>query len=86
MRRNAAPWRRARAAREVEERFAAARFPFRHDRALPRRIVSASAGEPALDPSFRSGLEWPVETKRALIERGWALGDDALSRRAVATH
>ena len=78
VRRNAAPWRRARARREVEERFAAARFPFRHDRALPRRIVSASAGELALDPSFRSGLEWPLETKRALIERGRRLADDAL--------
>lgn len=81
-RRNASPWRRRRAVREVDERFAAARFPFRHDRALPLTVVSGSAGELALDPSFRSGLEWPLETKRALIERGWRLADDALRKRA----
>lgn len=81
VRRNAAPWRRGRALREVEERFAAARFPFRQDRVLPLTIVRGGAGELALDPSFRSGLEWPVETKRALIERGWSLADDALRRR-----
>ena len=78
VRRNAKPWRRGRAVREVEERFAAARFPFRHDRALPLTIVRGSAGELALDPSFRSGLEWPVETKRALIDRGRALADELL--------
>jgi len=82
VRRNAAPWRRRRAVREVEERFASARFPFRHDRALPLTIVRGSAGELALDPSFRSGLEWPVETKRALIDRGRHLADEMLSKRS----
>ena len=81
VRRNARPWRRGRAVREVQERFAAARFPFRHDRALPLTIVRGSAGEHALDPTFRSGLEWPVETKRALIERGRTLADEMLARR-----
>jgi predicted acylesterase/phospholipase RssA len=80
-RRNAVPWRRRRAQREVEDRFAAARFPFRHDRALPLRIVSGSAGELALDAGFRPGPEWPLETKRALIERGRRLADDALRGR-----
>ena len=80
-RRNAVPWRRRRAQREVEDRFAAARFPFRHDRALPLRIVSGSAGELALDAGFRPGLEWPLETKRTLIERGRRLADDALRGR-----
>jgi predicted acylesterase/phospholipase RssA len=75
VRRNAAPWRRRRAIREVQERFASARFPFRHDRALPVRIVSAAAGELALDPGFRAGLEWPLERKRALIARGRELAD-----------
>ena len=65
----------------MQERFAAARFPFRHDRALPLTIVRGSAGEHALDPTFRSGLEWPVETKRALIERGRTLADEMLARR-----
>jgi predicted acylesterase/phospholipase RssA len=81
VRRNAAPWRRRRAVQEVAERFAAARFPFRHDRALPLQIVRGSAGELALDPTFRAGLEWPVESKRALIERGRALADELLARR-----
>ena len=81
VRRNASPWRRRRAVREVQERFAAARFPFRLDRALPLTIVRGSAGEHALDPTFRSGLEWPVETKRALIDRGRALADDLLGKR-----
>ena len=66
---------------EVEGRFAAARFPFRHDRALPLTIVRGTAGELALDPSFRSGLEWPAETKRALIDRGQALANDMLTKR-----
>ena len=83
VRRNAKPWRRGRAVREVEERFAAARFPFRHDRALPLTIVRGSAGELALDPGFRSGLEWPVETKRALIDRGRTLADEMLERRTL---
>ncbi len=81
VRHNVAPWRRRRALREVEERFAAARFPFRRDRALPLTIVRGSAGELSLDPGFRTGLEWPAEVKRALIERGWILADEALSRR-----
>jgi predicted acylesterase/phospholipase RssA len=76
---HAAPWRRDRVRRAVEERFAAACFPFRHDRRLPRVIVDGDPGEDALDPSFRAGLTWPVEAKRALIERGYALTDAALS-------
>jgi predicted acylesterase/phospholipase RssA len=77
--RHAWPWRRGRAKQEVEERFAAARFPFRHDRLLPRVIVDGDPGEHALDPSFRAGLTWPLESKRALIERGYRLADEALS-------
>jgi predicted acylesterase/phospholipase RssA len=77
--RHASPWRRRRARQAVEERFAAARFPFRHDRRLPRLIVDGDPGEHALDPSFRAGLTWPPENKRALIERGYRLADEALS-------
>jgi hypothetical protein len=85
--RHAAPWRRRRVRQAVEERFAAARFPFRHDRRLPRLIVSADPGEQGLDPSFRTGLTWPREVKEALIERGYRAADEALrdeSRRASA--
>jgi hypothetical protein len=41
--------------------------------------VAGEAGEHALDPSFRGGLEWPLETKRALIERGRRLAAEALA-------
>lgn len=71
VRRNALPWRRRAAVAEVESRFAAAAFPFRHDRALPVAIVRGDPGELSLDSSFRAGLEWPVEAKRALIELGY---------------
>jgi predicted acylesterase/phospholipase RssA len=72
--------RRTRLAEEVEQRFAAARFPFRHDRLVPRITVHASVGEVSLDPGFRSSKPWTVEAKRALIERGYELADAELSR------
>ncbi|RDI75733.1 Patatin-like phospholipase [Gaiella occulta] len=80
-RRNAAPWRRGAAAAEIEARFAAARFPFRHDRALPTMIVRGDAGAHALDSSFRAGMSWPEEAKRAIVRRGFELTDAALRRR-----
>jgi predicted acylesterase/phospholipase RssA len=76
--RHAAPWRRRRARAAVEERFTAARFPFRHDRRLPRTIVTVDPGEQGLDPTFRAGLTWPREVKEALIERGYRAADEAL--------
>lgn len=78
VRRNSLPWRRRAAVAEVEQRFAGARFPFRHDRALPLTIVRGDAGPHSLEASFRSGLEWPLETKRALIDRGYELTSRAL--------
>jgi predicted acylesterase/phospholipase RssA len=81
VRRSALPWRRGTAVREVEARFAAAGFPFRSDRALPVTIVRGDPGELSLDASFRPGLEWPVETKRALIERGYEQTSAALGER-----
>ncbi len=79
VRRSALPWRRRAAVREVEGRFADARFPFRSDRALPVTIVRGDPGELTLDASFRPGLAWPVEAKRALIERGYEQTDAALA-------
>ncbi len=81
VRRSAPPWRRRAAVAEVERQFASARFPFRHDRALPLTIVRGDPGELALDPTFRSGLEWPLDAKRALIALGRQLTDDALRSR-----
>ena len=81
VRQSALPWRRRAAVAQVEQRFASARFPFRHDRALPLTIVRGDAGEHTLDPSFRSGLEWPLETKQALIDLGYELTARALRDR-----
>ncbi len=81
-RRHAAPWRRGTAARAVADRFAAARFPFRHDRRLPLTIVYGDVGEHGLDPSFRAGLEWPDDSKRRLLARGRELAEQALAERA----
>ena len=85
VRRSAAPWRRRAAVAEVQAHFAGARFPFRHDRALPLTIVRGDPGEDALDSTFRTGLEWPMEDKRALVARGYEQTDAVLrERRSVA--
>jgi len=64
----------------LRERFAAAQFPFRHDRHLPRLTVSATAGELSLEPGFRSQRPWTEEAKRALIARGYESTDAELAR------
>lgn len=74
----ARPWRRRRIRSELEARFAAARFPFRHDRHVPALIVRGTAGDVSLDPTFRSDAPWPEELKHALVERGYALTARAL--------
>jgi predicted acylesterase/phospholipase RssA len=66
------------AAAQVEGRFAAARFPFRHDRELPRITVRGSAGAESLEPGFRTQRPWTERAKRSLIERGYRLTDAAL--------
>ena len=75
----AAPWKRRRLRADLEERFASARFPFRHDRHVPLLIVRGSPGAHALDPTFRSDAPWPMEDKHGLIERGFELTDGALT-------
>ena len=76
----ALPWRRRRLRSQLEDRFASARFPFRHDRHVPALIVRSTPGEDSLDPTFRTG-RWPEERKRALIERGYRLTHNALEAR-----
>lgn len=66
-------------AEAVRERFAAACFPFRHDRFVPRLTVSATAGDLSLDPGFRSHRPWTEDAKRALIEMGRAVTDRELA-------
>jgi predicted acylesterase/phospholipase RssA len=70
--------RRERAVRAVEQRFAAARFPFRHDRRVPRITVHATVAEISLDPGLRSQRPWTKEAKRALVARGYELADREL--------
>jgi predicted acylesterase/phospholipase RssA len=76
----AAPRRRREALRvELEQTFASARFPFRHERHVPSLVVRAAPGDDGLDPTFRADGSWPDERKRALIDRGYRLTDDALA-------
>jgi predicted acylesterase/phospholipase RssA len=63
---------------EIEDRFDAARFPFRHDRLIPRITVAGSVGETSLEPGFRKPKPWTLEAKRALIDRGYMLTDSQL--------
>ena len=62
----------------VEERFGRARFPFRHDRIVPRITVEGAANGLSLDPGFRNPKPWTQEAKRRLIALGWSSADEAL--------
>lgn len=77
---------RGRLVQAVTDRFAAADFPFRRDRRVPRITVRASAGDVSLDHGFRTQRPWTEEAKRALIRRGYELANRELtaSERAVA--
>lgn len=81
----APPWRRKRLRSELEARFSAARFPFRHDRHVPALIVRATAGDASLDPTFRSDTPWTHELKHALVARGYELTDQALREEDFGT-
>jgi hypothetical protein len=62
----------------IVERFAAARFPFRHDRIIPRIVVRGSVEGAGLDPGFRTQPRWSDEEKQQLIRRGFELADAEL--------
>jgi predicted acylesterase/phospholipase RssA len=79
----APPWRRRGLRAELEARFADAQFPFRHDRHVPALVVRGTAGDSALDPTFRGDAPWPEDRKRALIQRGYDLTDAALRRAEI---
>ena len=76
--------RRSRLARAIDERFAAARFPFRHERRIPRITVHASVDEIRLEPGFRTQKPWSEDEKRALIRRGYELTDAELEEAEAA--
>jgi predicted acylesterase/phospholipase RssA len=63
----------------IERRFAQARFPFRHDRTLPRITVRGTVEGSGLDPGFRNQARWLDEEKRLLIRRGYDLTDSELA-------
>jgi predicted acylesterase/phospholipase RssA len=60
-------------AARIDERFERARFPFRHDRLVPRITITGSAGATSLEPGFRNVKPWTEEAKRELIDRGYDL-------------
>lgn len=62
----------------LEARFGAAKFPFRHDRLIPRVTVRGTVGEISLEPGGRKQKPWTEEAKRALIDRGYLLADAEL--------
>jgi predicted acylesterase/phospholipase RssA len=62
----------------VDARFASARFPFPHDRVVPRITVAGSSGEVNFGPGWRRQPPWAETEKRALIERGYDLTDAEL--------
>jgi predicted acylesterase/phospholipase RssA len=72
-----------RIARAVDARFAEAAFPFLGDRLIPRIAVVGSAGDISLETSLRRPRPWTEEAKRALIERGYDLLDEALPARRL---
>ena len=71
-------------AERVSSRFAEARFPFRHDRVIPRITVVGEADGASLDPGFRNPKPWTEETKRTLIERGRDAAARALAEHGLA--
>jgi predicted acylesterase/phospholipase RssA len=73
-----------RIARAIDDRFAAAAFPFLGDRLIPRIAVSATAGESSLETGLRRPQPWGEDEKRALIARGYSLLDDVLAERNAA--
>jgi hypothetical protein len=69
----------------VHARLASSEFPFRRERALPRITVNADVGGVGLEARIRRGAEWTLETKRALIERGYRLTDEQLRAAAIGS-
>jgi hypothetical protein len=64
---------------QIAARFSSARFPFRHDRIVPRIVVRGSTEGAGLEPGFRTQPRWSDEEKRVLVRRGWELADAELN-------
>jgi len=62
----------------IAERFRAAAFPFRRERAVRRITVRGTVGEVSLEPGLRRQQTWTVADKRSIIARGYELADREL--------
>jgi hypothetical protein len=63
----------------IDARFSEARFPFRHDRVVPRYTVHGSIDGAGLEPGLRTQRRWSADEKRLLIKRGWDAADAQLA-------
>ena len=68
----------------IEVRFGEAKFPFRHDRVIPRITVVGEVNGAGLDPGFRNPKPWTVEQKRELIACGREAADRALREQGLS--
>ena len=68
----------------VEARFGEAKFPFRHDRVIPRITVVGEANGASLEPGFRNPKPWTVEQKRELIACGREAANRALREHGLS--
>jgi predicted acylesterase/phospholipase RssA len=73
------PFARRRLQAAFDDRFAASRFPFRHDRLIPRITVVGSVEDVSLEQGLHRQEPWTDEDKRSLIRRGYDLADAELS-------
>jgi predicted acylesterase/phospholipase RssA len=73
VRRHVPRFARSEIAQAVAERFDAARFPFRRERAVRRITVRGTVGEVSLEPGFRRQLPWTVADKRSIVAQGYEL-------------
>ena len=70
---------RERVAREIDQRFEDAVFPFKRARPVRRITVRGTVGAISLEPGFRRQRPWTVADKRSLIARGYDLADRELN-------
>lgn len=77
------PLERERLAREIDARFTKARFPFVHDRLVPRITVRGGIGAISLEAATRRPRPWADDLKRGLIRRGYAFAEAELRRHGV---
>jgi predicted acylesterase/phospholipase RssA len=77
------PLERERLMRAIDARFGKARFPFVHDRLVPRITVRGAIGAITLEAATRRQRPWADDLKRGLIRRGYAFTDAELRRHGI---